>query len=292
MDISEIILRDPFILVHNKKYYLYGSRMHTEMTRRTGEGQGGFDVYQSHDLCEWSGPKQILGKEGIFENTFDFWAPEVHEYKGRFYMFATMKDCGHGDRACYILVSDTPDGSFELHSDGAVTPKGWECLDGTLYVEDGKPYMVFCREWRQVCDGEMYGVELSEDLKKAVGEPKLLYRASESKWAGPINNRTDAYVTDGPFLFKEDGVLYSIWSSFKPDNKYAVGIACSKTGKIFGEWEHIPEMLFCEDGGHGMIFKTLEGERKIVLHTPNNELNAHPTVYDFVRNGIGEYVCR
>lgn len=38
---SEINLRDPFVLLHDGKYYLYGSR---------AEKQSGFDVYVSEDL--------------------------------------------------------------------------------------------------------------------------------------------------------------------------------------------------------------------------------------------------
>ena len=38
----------------------------------------------------------------------------------------------------------------------AVTPDGWQSLDGTLYVDrSGKPWMVFCHEWLQVGDGQM-----------------------------------------------------------------------------------------------------------------------------------------
>ena len=29
------------------------------------------------------------------------------------------------------------------------------CLDGTLWVEDGKPYMIYCHEWVETVDGEM-----------------------------------------------------------------------------------------------------------------------------------------
>ncbi|UKI17739.1 MAG: hypothetical protein L6V80_06255 [Bacteroidales bacterium] len=42
-------------------------------------------------------------------------------------------------------------------------------LDGTLWVEDGKPYMVYCHEWVQVMDGEMKVVELTRDLSAREG---------------------------------------------------------------------------------------------------------------------------
>ena len=48
MKTSEIKIRDPFILVHDNKYYLYGSG------RRNGSNLNGFDVVSSTDLENWS----------------------------------------------------------------------------------------------------------------------------------------------------------------------------------------------------------------------------------------------
>ena len=59
-----------------------------------------------------------------------------------------------------------------------------------------------------------------------------------------------------------------IWSSFK-NGSYAIGIAESATGKVFGPWRQQKEPLFEKDGGHGMIFKTFEGNLRLVLHSPN-----------------------
>ena len=93
------------------------------------------------------------------------WAPEVHKYKGEYYMFATFTK-PNGLRGTYILKSDTPDGEFKPHSDGAVTPWEWECLDGTLYKEDGKVYCVFCHEHTQIFDGTICFEIENKDKKK------------------------------------------------------------------------------------------------------------------------------
>ena len=51
-------------------------------------------------------------------------------------MFASFKAAGVC-RGTQILVADHPKGPFVPHSDGPVTPRDWECLDGTLYVDPG-----------------------------------------------------------------------------------------------------------------------------------------------------------
>ena len=60
-----------------------------------------------------------------------------------------------------------------------------------------------------------------------------------------------------------------IWSSFR-NGSYAVGIAESATSKVLGPWIQQDNLIFEENGGHGMIFKTFEGKLCIVLHAPNS----------------------
>jgi hypothetical protein len=67
-------------------------------------------------------------------------------------------------------------------------------------------------------------------------------------------------------LFREDGKLKMIWSSFS-EGRYLVLEAVSKGG-IADSWEHHGSR-FDFDGGHAMLFETLEGERMISLHSPN-----------------------
>lgn len=166
MKLSEIHMRDPFVLTEGDKYYLYGTR--GKLTwENDGITKNGFDVYTSDDLENWSEPKTVFEENENFWSDRNYWAPEVHKYEGRYYMFASFKS-ENRRRCVQILVSDTPDGRFVPHSDGPVTPEEWECLDGTLYIEEGEPYMIFCHEWVQVKDGEMCAVKLSRDLKRAV----------------------------------------------------------------------------------------------------------------------------
>ena len=81
---------------------------------------------------------------------------------------------------------------IHIFSDRPVTPAEWECLDGTLYEEDGRLYLVFCREWMQTGDGEMYAMPLDESLNRA-GDPILLFTASNAPWARPRFPQQDGH---------------------------------------------------------------------------------------------------
>lgn len=275
MKSSAINIRDPFVLVHEGRYYLYGTRGETCW----GEADG-FDVYVSRDMENWDGPYECFHNDGTFFATKNYWAPEVYFVNGAFYMLASFK----GDdrrRGTAILKSESPTGPFRLHSDGCVTPAGWECLDGTLYRSpEGKCHMVFCHEWVQAGDGEMCALALNEDLSAPVGEARVLFRASQAKWARPVHHSSGitGYVTDGPFLWRTgDGTLLMLWAGFS-EGGYTQGLAVSENGGIDGPFVQA-EPLFEKDGGHGMVFRDLQGKLWLALHSPNTHLMERPCFF-------------
>jgi hypothetical protein len=50
---------------------------------------------------------------------------------------------------------------------------------------------------------------------------------------------------------------------------YAIGLARSETACITGPWRHEVEPLWAKDGGHGMIFRALDGRLMLSFHRPN-----------------------
>ena len=269
---ENVILRDPFILpvLEEKAYYLYGTN-HT-LDFPYGKGRG-FACYRSADLQEWEGPITIFEPPQEFAETIEFWAPEGHEYQGAYYLFATFhpKDANRGT---WILRSERPDGPFVIWSRGAVTPPEWMCLDGTLFIEeDGSPWMVFCHEWVQIGDGTICAMPLTADLREADGDPVELFAGSSAPWGRPYPK--DAHVTDGPFLFWEKDRLKMLWSSFG-EYGYAMGLAESESGRVTGPWRQNETPLFAEDGGHGMRFRTFDGQLMATVHQPNGGNIEHP----------------
>jgi arabinan endo-1,5-alpha-L-arabinosidase len=287
---SDIQIRDPFILPRRDEgaYYMFGTTDHN-LWRGPG---GGFDCYRSRDLAEWEGPLPAFRPPRGFWGTTNFWAPEAHEYHGRFHLFATFKAPGHY-RGTQVLAADRPEGPYVPIGDGPMTPDGWECLDGTLYVDTrGRPWIVFCHEWVQVHNGSLCAMRLSDDLSRPVARPVFLFNASEAPWvrpwpgaAGKPEYRFPCYVTDGPFLHRaSDGTLLMLWSSFG-DEGYAMGIARSESGSIEGPWEQEREPLWAKDGGHGMVFRAFDGVLYMTLHTPNETPHERAVFVPLVEEG-------
>lgn len=281
MKLTDINIRDPFVLLHEGRYYLYGTRGATCWGKADG-----FDVYVSDDLKTWSAPHEVFHNDGTFWADMNYWAPEVHPWQGAFYMFASFKTEGVCRGTC-ILKSDSPLGPFVPHSDGRITPADWECLDGTFHVDsEGKPWIVFCHEWVQAIDGEIWAMQLSADLSAPAGPPRLLFTASEAEWivpGRPVMGKP-SFVTDGPFLWRTaDGALLMLWAAFSRDG-YTQGLARSSNGEITGDFKQV-EPLFRKDGGHGMVFRAKDGRLMMTLHSPNTHLEERPYFFEVEEKG-------
>jgi hypothetical protein len=286
---DSIAIRDPFILTDHKArlYYLYARTAFETTKADSAAVPVGVQVYLSRDLLNWSEPRVVMTLPDPFWARAKVWAPEVHLFQDRYYLFVTLSaneplaDQGPATvkenwpelvrRGTQIFVSETPTGPFEAFSNKPHTPLEWMTVDGTLWVEDGKPYMVFCHAWQQIEDGTMNVVPLSSDLSNTLGEPQILFRASDAPW-GDLTR--PGYVTNGPYLHQmQDGTLNLIWSTYGLKG-YAVGQAVSKSGSVFGPWVQSDHLLFEDDGGHASLFTDLEGNLNIVLHQPNSPRGA------------------
>jgi beta-xylosidase len=290
-------LHDPFILPHapSRTYYLYTSNRPISGV----EGVGTI-VYKSKDLLNWEKPKVVfLVPETSFARQGG-WAPEVHEYQGRYYLFTTL----HNDdkplakppevpfathvRGTIVAVSDSPDGPFVMLDEKApVAPADFMTLDGTLFIDRaGKPWMAYAHEWVQRVDGTMEAVPLKPDLSGADGAPIHLFKASDAPWINaalkpdvrPLN-----YVTDGPQFYRtRDNHLLMLWSSYE-NGSYVQTHARSVGGDLAGPWEQLAPLVK-GDSGHGMLFRTFEGQLMMVLHRPFGR-NARGKLYEMADRG-------
>ncbi|GAB2021477.1 glycoside hydrolase family 43 protein [Pseudolactococcus yaeyamensis] len=287
MKLEEINIRDPYVLAFEGTYYLYGTRGYNCWEQPKDLTTLGFDVYTSQDLINWQAPQEIFRYEAGFWGQQNFWAPEVHVYQGKFYLFATFTG-PNVKRGTQVLKSDSPLGPFIPYSKGALTPKDWECLDGTLFVDErGAPHLIFCHEWVQIRDGTICSVALSDDLSAPIGEVRELFKASEPTWS---DKEAKCYVTDGPFLHRcSNGKLLLFWSSLK-NNAYVQAIAYPDNDCLNGNWQHSKALFFDKNGGHGMLFQAFDGQCYFTLHQPNEREHEHPVFLKITEEDILSYL--
>ena len=183
---------DPYVLLASDGiYYMYG----------TGGGAvDGFSVYSSPDLANWKAEGQVFrgnipGSWGVA----NFWAPEVYERGGKFYMLysADWKENPTNELENFrigVAVADKPTGPFKELSDKPLFDPGYPVIDGNLIDdEDGRTYLYFSRccykhpveseiaekakkegKFDEIEESWIYGIEVKPDLTEVIGEPVLL----------------------------------------------------------------------------------------------------------------------
>ncbi len=303
--LAEFFAHDPWILAHeeSKTYYLYTAGQ----SNVNGTNRSGTMTYKSKNLREWDGPYVVFTvPDGMWANPRQgAWAPEVHRYRGKFYLFVTLHNAERvidrppdawrvtHMRGTVIAVADSPEGPFvPLKTDAPVPPADFMTLDGTLYLEDGVPWMVYAHEWIQKIDGTMEAVPLKPDLSDAAGDPIYLFKASDAPWLNANqkpSTRQNSYVTDGPELFRtKTGQLLMLWSSYDRGS-YVETVARSESGKLAGPWKQLAPLVG-NDSGHGMLFHTFDGQLMMVLHQPFRR--AHAKLFEMEDTGDNLKVVR
>lgn len=245
---------DPFVmLASDGNYYMYG-------TDETGKLEG-FGAYSSADLINWKSEGQAYkGNTEASWASGNFWAPEVYERNGKFYMFfsADWKLNPTNEAENFrigVAVSDKPTGPFKEISNKPLFDPGYPIIDANVLEYNGKSYLYYSRccyknpvesevaDWarkinlfKEIEESWVYGVEISSDFTHTIGQPVLLLQPpktmsdKQSEWEsrsvteGEVNRRW----TEGSFAFANGNKIYMMYSAnFFGGKNYAVGYATS-----------------------------------------------------------------
>lgn len=261
---EDITIRDPYIVVYEGKYYMYGTDGATAFSGKMDH----FPVYVSEDLEKWAGPYTIFENDGTFWADAQYWAPEVYYIDGEFYFYGSMGGSSRPNKGIQLFKSSDPLGPFTPVSEYPFTPEEDDDIDATLYEEDGIMYMVYS----QGKDG-FYAVKLNDTLD-GFAEPQFkLFNVSDCSWTIPAFG--DMILNDGACFYQtSSGRLICLFSSMSEEG-YNMGIAYSDNGKLDGNWTVTDDRLDVgSDGGHCMLFENLDGDTMICYHAPNSA--SHP----------------
>ena len=252
---------DPYILHTQDTYYMYGTG---------GGAKKGFVTYSSKDMVHWKPEGQVYfhdNKNGWSDPKAAwggaYWAPEVYEVKGKYYLFYSAQWKVNPTREVEnfrigVAVADQPTGPFIDLADRPVFDPGYPIIDANMFFDtDGKAYLYYSRccykhpvesevadlarkrGWfEEIEESWVYGVELKHDFSGVIGEPVLILRPpvslsnKQAEWesrsvtAQEVNRRW----TEGSVTFKKDGTYYIMYSANHFGGQfYAVGYATAQS---------------------------------------------------------------
>ncbi len=256
---------DPSVMLHDGVYYLY-------CTADRFGGKDGVPVYKSTDLVNWEGPcgnstnGLALYKDDVWGDRL-FWAGDVIERNGKFYIYATV------DEHLVAAVSDSPLGPFKQKIKKPM--HDFREIDSGIFTDDdGKTYIYFVRFDRA---NVIFGAELSDDFLSMKEETITECFRPEQPWEfGP--NEPQAKVNEGGFMLKHNGLYYLTYTANHFASKdYAIGYAISKTP--LGPWKKYEgnPILNASDKvngpGNGMFVKSPDGSETILVYHIHKDLN-------------------
>ncbi|MDR2040157.1 MAG: glycoside hydrolase family 43 protein [Bacteroidales bacterium] len=253
---EKIPFGDPFILLHEGTYYAYGTL-----------AADGIAVYTSNDLMEWEPVEKLaLHKDDVWGGKW-FWAPEVYDVNGKFYMYFSANE-----HIC-AATADHPLGPFTQAVKRPMI-ENEKCIDNSLFIDDdGKPYLFFDR----FNDGlNIWVAELTDDLLEIKPETMhpCIHVSQEWETVWPR-------VNEGCFVLKHKGKYYMTYSANSYESQY-YGIGYAVADKVTGPWEKYEgnPILQKANGlfgiGHSAMFTDKDGDLRITFHAHNNDTQIHP----------------
>jgi len=262
---------DPFAILHDGKYYLYSTN-----------DDNGYKCFVSDDLTEWKYNGMGMHKDDV-QGNFWFWAPEIIEKDGKFYMvYSSEEHIG-------VAVADHPAGPFKQAEKKWLSERN--AIDGHFFRDDdGQVYLYYVRfEGGNV----IYCTKMSDDLLSMDEENEVRLIAAEEEW-----ETRQALVTEGPFVLKHNGKYYLTYSANdyqSPD--YAVGyaVASSPTGP-FVKYSGNPILKKndkVQGTGHHSFTTSKDGKTLMCVYHIHNSLTAvHPRLTcidpaEFIKNPDG-----
>jgi beta-xylosidase len=246
---------DPFVLrASDGLYYMYGT---------SENGDPGFRACVSKNLADWSDLGLVYQGATPTSWTKDcFWAPEVYERNGKYYMLfsANWRHNPTNEAENFrigVAVSDSPSGPFRDLLNRPILDPGYPIIDANLLFDNNRVYLYYSRccykhpvqsevavfakkqGWfNEIEESWVYGVELKPDLSGPIGDPVLLLlppfkmNDPQAEWESRsvTSREVNRRWTEGSFIFKHNNIYYMMYSAnFFGGANYAVGYATSSS---------------------------------------------------------------
>lgn len=220
---------DPGVLKYNGVYYLYatGSISHSY----------GFNAWTSTDLVNWV-HQGVVFKNSDSGNEWgksDFWAPEVINYHGFFYLIYSAR-ASDGKLKIALARASHPLGPF-INVAAPLLDEKLTCIDGHLFIDDdGAVYLFYAKDCSDnIVSGyhtsQIFGQRLVANYFQPEGEPWLAVQP-EQAWE---LRSGDWRWNEGPYVVKHDSLYYLMYSAnYFASADYAIG--CATAASPRGPW--------------------------------------------------------
>ena len=286
---------DPFIYSSNNRYYAVGTgrgggtfleRTPEELKHKTAasEADKAIPLLVSDDLKQWRYVGGVL-RPLVREETVSYWAPEVIEHQGVFYLYYSAGGPEGEGHQIRLAVSRHPEGVFE-DTGKRLLPKEPFSIDVHPFCDpkDGRWYLFFAKDFFDEPAGTGIAVcPLRPDLGGIAGDPVTVVRATEG-WQVFAENRfwygklwPKWHTVEGPAVWFHEGRYYCFYSGGNWHTP-GYGITYAVANDAMGPYEPVRGPAPVLEGGddmrgpgHCSFFRGEGGEVLMAFHAWDRE---------------------
>lgn len=232
-------------------------------TATSSEWAPHFPILHSRDLVNWEIKGYAFAQLPAWAKA-NFWAPEIAQDQGKFYIYYTARQTQSNRLAVAVATADHPAGPYTdrgaliAQEAGSIDPVPFTDAQGArwlLWKEDGNSMKRPTPIWLQ---------RLRDDGLAFIGEKREILR-NDAPWEGA--------VVEGPFVLRRGSYYYLFYSGNACCGRgcnYALGVARAK--EMAGPWEKSPANPILAGNtdwrcpGHGSIVTDPEGRYWLLYH--------------------------
>ena len=267
---------DPWVIAQDGWYYYMNS-----MSK-------GIAIWKTRDITDlrhaerkvvWRAPET-----GPYSH--DIWAPELHRFDGKWYLYFAADKGDNESHRIYVLENSAADplaGEWVMKGKVGDATDKW-AIDASVFEDKGRRYMVWSG-WEGDTDGQqnIYIAQLTNPW--TVGSKRVMLSYPKYPWehVGDLPDRPTTphvEVNEAPEVLQHDGDVFLVYSgSACWTDYYGLGVVRAKSGANLldvASWSKFAHPFFQQNRkanvfgpGHNGFFKSPDGKEDWIIYHAN-----------------------
>lgn len=218
----------------------------------------------------------------------ELWAPELHFFKGKWYMYFAADDGNNNNHRIYVIENSAADplqGNWVFKGQVGDETNKW-AIDASVFENNGQLYMIWAgwegdvNEQQNIYIAKMKDPYTIDGSRVKISSP--VYDWEKYGDLGAASNPPHVNVNEGPEILKHKDKLFLVYSASGCwTDYYALGmLTASKNSDLMdpSSWKKSAQPVFKqspENGvyapGHNSFFKSPDGTEDWILYHANSK---------------------